>query len=61
MAKLYKGGGASSASNSKKSRKSGGLAVPFQPVRGGAKVLGSKTVGRSSKSGKFKLRIKTDK
>lgn len=61
MAKLYKGSETSSASNAKSSRRSSGLSVPFQPVRGGTKVLGSKKSEGASKSGKFKLQIKTDR
>jgi hypothetical protein len=60
MARLYKGSSASSSSNAKKSgERSSGLAVPYQPVRAGGKVLGAKKVDKAPKRGKFKLKIKT--
>lgn len=61
MAKLYKGGTGSKVTNSKISRRTSGLAVPYQPVRGGAKVLGSKKASKTSKDKTFKLQIKTIK
>lgn len=60
MAKLYKGSVASSVGNSKRVRgASGGLAIPYQPVRSGAKVLGSRKTKKEPKGGEFKLKIKT--
>lgn len=61
MARLYKGSEASSASNARSSGRSSVPSVPFQPVRGGTKVLGSKKPKGASESGKFKLQIKTTK
>lgn len=61
MARLYKGSETYSASNARSSGRSGGPSVPFQPVRGGTKVLGSKKPKGAPKSGKFKLSIKTKK
>jgi hypothetical protein len=62
VAKLYKGSSESGASNAKTSgKRSSGIAVPYQPVRGGAKVLGSRKAARASKGGTFKLEIKPKK
>ncbi len=61
MAKLYKDSEASSASNAKSSRRSSVLSVPFQPVKGGTKVLGSKKSKVPLESGKLKLQIRTKK
>lgn len=61
MARLYKGGRASSANNAKSARRSSGPSVPFQPVKSGTKVLGSGKSKGASKSGKIKLQIRTKK
>lgn len=61
MAKIYKGSSASEVSNAARARKGRGtISVPYQPLKGGAKVVGTKS--RKSSSGKnFKLRIRTAK
>jgi hypothetical protein len=61
VAKLYKGSVASDVGGSKTSGGSDEFAVPYQPVIGGAKVLGSKEGRKERKGRKFKLKIKTPK
>lgn len=62
MAKLVKGGSASGAANARRSSsKSKEVSVPFQPSKGGARVIKSKGLAPKSKKGSFKLAIKTKK
>jgi hypothetical protein len=62
VAKLYKGGSRADASNAKMaSKRSSGIAVPYQPVRGGARVLGTKKAGSTPKGGTLKLKLRKTK
>lgn len=59
MAKLVRGGGGPSAANAKRSSgASTSISVPFQPSKGGARVIKSKGSSKP-KTRSFKLDIKT--
>jgi len=59
VAKLYKGSTRSDANNAKTTRKrSSEITIPYQPVRGGAKVLRANKAGSTPKSGKLKLKLR---
>jgi hypothetical protein len=59
VARLYKGSAKSGANNAKSSgKRSSGIAVPYQPVRGGARVLGTKKAAKTPKGGTLKLKLK---
>lgn len=62
MAKLYKSSAKSGASNAKSiGKKSSGMTVPYQPVRGGARVLKVKKAGSTPRGGTLKLKLKKAK
>jgi hypothetical protein len=56
--KLYK---SSAVSDVRNSRRSGEIAVPYQPVKAGAKVVGAKKGRTQPKGGTFKLKIRKTK
>ena len=57
--RLYKSGARSGANNAKSSgKRSSGIAVPYQPVRGAARVLGTKNAANTTKGGTLKLKLK---
>ncbi len=60
MAKLVKGGSAPGAANAKRSSgKSKEVSVPFQPSKGGARVIKSKGSASKPQKCSFKLSVKT--
>jgi hypothetical protein len=59
VAKLYKGSTSSDANNAKSaSKKSSGITIPYQPVRGGAKVLRANKASVTPKGGTLKLKLR---
>lgn len=62
MAKLVRGGSGSAAANARRSSGvSKGISVPFQPSKGGARVIKSKGSAAPPKEGSFKLSIRPRK
>lgn len=62
MARLYKGGAKSGANDAKTAgKKVSGMAVPYQPVRGGARVLGTKKAASTPRGGTLKLKLRKTK